>query len=346
MEVSEIGFGTEHLPPDADTIAEIVETAVEAGASFIDVLQTDPAGDGAYVWDGLDPMIREHRSQLVIACHWGIGYRYDLDYCKETFPEALARVGNNFIDVAMMTMVGEPGRTGAWLDESLRELERYKRDGHIGCIGASMHDVRTATELVASDVIDVLMFAVSMTQHGDERQLALYHACAEHGVGLIAMKPFSAGLLLQADGESTSITPLQCLDYVLAQPVSTVVPGVKSADEMRTALRYLAVSNEEKDHRPALPKIHRELVGQCVHCRQCMPCAQGIDITSIVATVNWAHGGVQDWLKAMYAAQPVKPSACDGQGICMEQCDFGVDIVGVMQRAVELFESGASKPGS
>jgi len=132
IHVGEIGFGTEHLPPDREVIAEIVETGVMGGATFIDILQTDPAGDGAYVWDGLGPAIREHREKLALACHWGIGYRYDLDYCRETFPEALARVGNDFVDVAMMTMVGEPGRTGAWLDDSLAELERYRRDGQIG----------------------------------------------------------------------------------------------------------------------------------------------------------------------------------------------------------------------
>jgi len=44
----------------------------------------------------------------------------------------------------------------------------------------------------------------------------------------------------------------------------------------------------------------------------------------------------------MYANQAVKPSVCDGQGACMEACDFDVDIVGVMRRAVELFERSSS----
>lgn len=342
IQVGKIGFGTEHLPPDRDVIVEIVETAVAGGASFIDVLQTDPAGDGAYVWDGLGPAIREHRDKLVLACHWGIGYRFDLDYCKETFPKALERVGNGLVDVAMMTMVGEPGRTGAWLDASLSELESYKRDGHIGCIGASAHDVRAATELVVSGAIDVLMFTVNMTQQGDERQRALYKVCEERGVGLVAMKPYAAGLLLRVDGEPTSIDPLQCLDYALRQPVATVVPGVKNTDELRAALDYETASASERDHTSALPKVHRELAGHCVHCRMCMPCAKGIDITSIVAMVGWARGGVQDWLRGMYANQAVKPSVCDGQGACMEACDFDVDIVGVMRRAVELFERSSS----
>ena len=184
-------LGRMGLKYDADTIAEIIEVAVGAGANLIDVLQTDPTVDGAYVWDGLGPFLREYRDRVVLVAHWGIGYRYDLPYCRKTFPEALAEVGNDYVDVAMMTMVGEPGRSGAWLDASLKELERYKRDGHVGCIGASMHDVGAATELVRRDAIDALMFAVNMTQYEDERQQVLHRVCADHGVGLIAMKPFS-----------------------------------------------------------------------------------------------------------------------------------------------------------
>jgi len=337
IKVSSIGFGTEHLPPQPEVMAEILDVAMEAGATFVDVLQIDPEGDGAYIWDGLGPLLREHREKLVLSCHWGIGYLYDLDSCRRTFPQALKHMGNDYVDVAMMTMVGEPGRTWDWLDASLKELERYKRDGHVGCIAASMHDVGAVLDVVGSDAIDVLMFAVNMTQHGDERLHALYRACDDHGVGLIAMKPFSAGLLLSVDGQPTSISPLQCLDYVLGQPVATVVPGVRNADEMRASLRYIEASEEERDHKPALTHVHRELAGHCVHCRKCMPCSQGIDITSIIAMVNWARDGVQDWLRGMYSGQRVKPAACNECGDCMSSCAFDVDIVGVMHRAEELF---------
>jgi len=339
IQVGEIGFGTEHLPPDAGTIREIIEVAIEGGVNFIDVLQIDPAGDGAYVWDGLGPLIRERRDRFVLACHWGIGYRFGLDDCKRTFPVALRAVGNDVIDVAMMTMVGEPGRTGDWLDLSLRELETYKRDGHVRAIAASVHDVDVATGLARSGSVDALMYYVNMTQYDDARQQTLYEACREKGVGLIAMKPYSAGLLLRVNGEPTSITPLQCLDYVLSQPVTTVVPGIKNAQELHGALAYYDVADDKRDHRPALERVRRELAGHCVYCRACMPCPAGIDITSILSIVNWARGGVQDWLRGMYDGQAVKPSACSECEACTDACGFDVDVMGTMRKAVDLFES-------
>jgi predicted aldo/keto reductase-like oxidoreductase len=336
--VSEIGFGTEHLPPQKEIMDEIMAVAIEAGVNFIDILQTDPAGDGAYIWDGFGPLLKKYRDKLILAAHWGIGYAYDLPYCRQTFPEALSRVGNDYIDVAMMTMVGEGDRQDKWLDESLEELNRYREKGYIGCIGGSVHDVTKAIKLVNSGVLDVLMFGVNLTQHGDPQHQTLYRACIEQGLGLVAMKPYSAGLLLKVNGKPTSITTTQCLSYSLSQSVSTVVPGVKDADEMRAALQYNAASEQEKDFQSALDNIHQELSGHCVYCSHCLPCEQGINITSIISISNWAFWGPQDWLDNMYAALSVKPSACIEQGDCMKKCAFNVDIISKMKHVAALFE--------
>ena len=47
---------------------------------------------------------------------------------------------------------------------------------------------------------------------------------------------------------TASITPVQCISYVLSQiGVSTIVPGVKNVDELGTALDFLNATDEEKD---------------------------------------------------------------------------------------------------
>ena len=38
IDVSVIGFGTEHIPPQKDTMAEISAVSIEAGVNYIDVL--------------------------------------------------------------------------------------------------------------------------------------------------------------------------------------------------------------------------------------------------------------------------------------------------------------------
>ena len=52
-------------------------------------------------------------------------------------------------------------------------------------------------------------------------------------------------LCLQVEKHSP-ISPAQCLSYVLSQPVSTIVPGVKSVAEIEAALRYYAATDVAK----------------------------------------------------------------------------------------------------
>lgn len=138
LQVSEIGFGTEHMPASKEVISEVLAVAVDAGLNYIDILQIDPAGGGAKFWDGFGPIVRKYRDKLILASHWGGGPEYDLGYCRRTFFEALSRVGNDYIDVAIMQMIDEPERQGKWLEESLKDLHRYQGQGYVGYIGGSV----------------------------------------------------------------------------------------------------------------------------------------------------------------------------------------------------------------
>lgn len=82
----------------------------------------------------------------------------------------------------------------------------------------------------------------------------LYRACAQYGVGLVAMKPYAAGWLFKPEWYSGQpLTAIQCLSYALSQPgVSSVIPGVKNLTELRAALHYTEASSQEKDFSNAL----------------------------------------------------------------------------------------------
>ena len=90
-------------------------------------------------------------------------------------------------------------------------------------------------------------------------------SCRKENVGLVAIKPFAGGKLLQRNrtvniakyqsgGISLkkkipkSITPIKCLNYVLSQNgVSTTVPGVKNVQELEELLAYVNASEEERE---------------------------------------------------------------------------------------------------
>jgi len=174
---------------------------------------------------------------------------------------------------------------------------------------------------------------------GDDESRALYRECADHGVGLVAMKPYAGGQIFV---KMPPISPTQCLAYVLSQPVSTAVTGVKNVEELRAALHYWVASHEEKDFGPILDNVQRYLVGDCVYCDHCLPCPQGINIGLVIHIADTAQYFPMDEIMAEYLVLPVKASECIACGECMERCPFDVDVVARMQKAAECFGSMAT----
>ncbi len=342
LEVGVIGLGTEHLVRQRGTMDEVLRMAVEAGVNYVDLLYVDVTDADAEFWESFRPALRRHRDKLTLAAHWGSGPRCEMDYCRRCFKEVLGQVGNGYAQIGLLTMVDDEEKWAGWAQESVEHLLRYKEQGRVGHIGLSSHDSSTALRAVTSGLIDVLMFPINLLGHDSEVDRALYEACVEQDVGLVAMKPYHGGTLLFAGGRPSGIAPAQCLDYVLSLPVSTVVPGPKNVEELRATLHYLDATGEERDYRPVIAGLHDHLEGQCVYCHHCLPCPQGISIGWLIWLVDHAHDGVTDELVAWYSGHEAKASECTECGVCLERCPFGVDIVAKMRRAVELFEARAA----
>jgi len=202
----------------------------------------------------------------------------------------------------------------------------------------SGHTASTATRAINSGLIDVLMFPINIIQHSEEESKALCQACVEQNVGLVAMKPYYGGRLLFTGGKLTGITPSQCLAYVLSQPVSTTVPGVRNAEELRATLYYLEATDAEKDY-SQIKDIRSYLAGQCVYCEHCHPCPQKINIARTIWLVDQTQEGITRELRSAYSKRRTKASECSECGVCMERCPFDVDVISKMRKAAELFET-------
>lgn len=336
VEVGAIGLGTEHIERDAETLDTILRMAVEAGVNYVDLLYIEPE-----YWEAYGPVVRPYRQDLVVAAHWGGGAEYGLDYCRRTFENVLRSVGNDYVDVAMMTMIDDGARTGgAWREASLAHLRRLQEQGHVGYIGGSAHMPQLAREAAEAGWLDVLMFPVNMVGHGAAPEEALHRACVAHEVGLVAMKPYHGGTLFWAHGLPSGITPAQCLSYTLSCPVSTTVPGPKTAAEWASTLGYLEATEAERAHGPIVADLAEIMAGQCVYCHHCLPCPEGIEIGWLLWLVDRAHEGVTEALQREYDGWAHAASECVGCGICLERCPFGVDIMGKLEEAASVFEGG------
>jgi predicted aldo/keto reductase-like oxidoreductase len=340
IDVSVIGLGTEHLEQSRTTMEGVLHTAIDAGVNYVDVLYGDPEGAASF-WDNFGPSLRPCRDKLVLAAHWERAYAENPDKCQHCLDAVLASVGNEYAEVAIIGVVDSEEDWDGWAQEALDRLLHYKEQGRIGHIGVSGHFASAVIKAVKSGGVDVAMFGINLIGHDSKDTRSLCQACVDQGVGLVAMKPYFGGTLLCIDGQPTSITPVQCLSYVLSQPVSTAIPGVRNVEELQAALHYLEATDEEKDYHSAIVNMHVDLAGHCVYCNHCLPCPQGINVGEVILLTDFAQGGVTDDLRDWYDSLEVKASECVECGECMERCPFGVDIIPKMLRAAELFESRA-----
>jgi predicted aldo/keto reductase-like oxidoreductase len=322
LQVSAIGLGTEHLGQDRENLERVLRLAVDSGVNYIDL----------FFWEQLGSALAPYRDRFILAAH-----------C-EGLEDILAHAGNDYVEIGMLTMVDTETKWRGEAQQVLDQLQRYKQAGRIGAVGLSSHRAPIAIQAIQSGRIDVLMYPVNLASQAIAADHGVYQACVDHGVGLVAMKPYAGGTLLVTKGRPSGITPVQCLAYTLALPVATAVTGVKDAAELQAALRYGETTAAEKDYGPVLADLSRYLgdrniyLGQCVYCNHCLSCPQDIAIGEVIRIVNLVEAAGMAEARAEYANLAVKASECTACGVCVKLCPFDVDIVAKMRQAVELFE--------
>lgn len=350
LDVGIVGLGTEYLyKRSRETVVSVVHEAIERGVNYLDLVFTFPE----YL-DHLGAALKGRRDKVILTGHLGAAEKHghyrktrDVQECEGLFSDMLSRLHTDRIDIVFLQFVDEERDYERVMGvRGLLELAlRLQGEGKAGFIGLSGHSIPVALKSVRSGQIDVLMFPINLRSDAVSGEKELFHVCASQRVGLVAMKPFAGGKLLQKKG-ARSITPVQCISYTLSQiGVSTVVPGVKDVDELEAVLHFLDATNDEKDFSSIITDFQQSLKGECVYCNHCLPCPTVIDIGQTIRLLETAQYEFSDELRADYYALSVKASACTECGSCMERCPFEVDVISKMQQAAQLFERSDALAG-
>ncbi len=363
MKVSAVGLGTEYLiDQPREHVAAVVRDAVERGVNYLDVFWAQPA-----FRDNMGAALRDFRDRVHLAAHLGAtitngqGDRTrDPAVALQFFDDFLTRYHTDYVDVLHLHNIDpQEDYDRVMAPGGLLDLaQRLKREGKARAIGFSGHTVATALQAVESGAIDVIMFPVNLAGHAVPGRRELFQACADRGVGLVAMKPFAGGRLLRdehtisleswqvgaGDGAQIErrvrITPVQCLAYVLAQPgLSVAVPGCKDQAQVAAAQAIWSASPAERDFAPVLSDFAQYETGECVYCNHCLPCPAGLDVGQTIRLLDtaMARGRPDDALRAAYAALPAPASDCIQCGDCEARCPFGVPTVAKIDQAAALF---------
>jgi predicted aldo/keto reductase-like oxidoreductase len=363
LEVSVIGIGTEHmLGQPRGTVVATLRAGVERGVTYFDLIYAIPEYL-AHMAEGFQGL----RDRVLLTSHLGStdkdGQYFKtraLKRCESTFFDVLQRLDTDHVDVLFLHNFNalkdwDRAVQGGYLDLACR----LRDEGKARCLGISGHYHAVLTKAVESGLVDLVMLPVNLFNHAMPGRGDLLDLCLRRDVGVVAMKPYGGGKLLNQEGSlrvpkyQTSgeafrvripgeVTPVQCLSYVLAQRgVSLALTGVKNEEELAAALQVLEAGEGERDFSGLLAGFGRYVEGQCTYCNHCLPCPERIDIGQVNRLLDLGELGLTAEVRAAYAALPVQASACTECGACTKRCPFGVDVVSRMRQVRVLFELAA-----
>lgn len=363
--VSTVGIGAAYLDEIAPGEAmALFDYAEEQGVNLLDLAMAYPAP-----FEYLGDVLKGQREKFLVQMHLGMIFpdgQYertrDLGKVEAGFEEQLGRLGTEYADIGFIHCVDElPDYEEVFSSGVFDYALKLKKEGRIRRLGFASHTVDICHRFVETGAFDICMFSVNAAYDLDpinnipfeeldvtdqdilatsQSRLRLYRECEKRGIGIMVMKPFGGGILLDKGTSpfGREMTVPQCLQYALDRPaVVSCLLGVHSKEELADALKYYETSKEERDYAFVAGLQHKEMRGTCVYCNHCLPCPSGIDIGAVHRYLD-LHLAGDGLAREHYLSLEKKAGDCIECGSCEKNCPFHVDVRGKMKQAVAAME--------
>lgn len=226
--------------------------------------------------------------------------------------QTLKNLRTDYLDLYQLHCVPQcyrPG-DGTGLYEALLAA---KEEGKVRHIGITAHKIGVAEEIVQSGLYETLQFPFSYL--ATERDIALVKSCADAGMGFLAMKALSGGLLTNAKA---------CMAYILQFPVLPIwgIQKETELDEWLSFFKETPALTDDMQH--MIEEDRKALSGDfCRGCGYCMPCTVGITINQCARMSQMIRRAPsQDWLTEHWQTEMKKIEDCVDCGICMTRCPY------------------------
>ena len=213
----------------------------------------------------------------------------------------------------------KPG-DGTGLYEALVEA---KKQGKVLHIGITAHKIGVAEEIVASGLYETLQFPFSYL--ATNRDIALVKSCEAAGMGFIAMKGLSGGLLTSSKA---------CMAF-MSQFEALPIWGVQRESELAEWLRFFEEDAQMTDDLQAVIDADRkELLGEfCRGCGYCMPCTVGIQINQCARMSQMVRRAPSaSWLNEYWQKEMAKIDECVDCGLCKTRCPYELDTPNLLRK--------------
>lgn len=299
---------------DTDAAVKLLRRAYEGGMTFFDTARaySDSEEKVGKAFEGM-------RDKVFIASKT---MAKTPEKFKEDLDTTLRNLRTDHLDIYQLHCVGQcycPG-DGTGMYEALLDA---KAQGKILHIGITAHLIGVAEEIVQSGLYETLQFPFCYL--ATERDIKLVKDTSAAGMGFIAMKGLSGGLLTNADA---------CMAF-MSEYDALPIWGVQREEELD---QWLSFFDKDISMTPEIKAFidedRKSLMGDfCRGCGYCMPCAAGIQINNcarmsqLIRRAPSANFLSEEWQGLM-----AKIEECIDCGACKKRCPYGLDIPSLLRK--------------
>jgi len=323
LTVNKNGFGA--LPIQRirkEEAVAIVRRALDGGITFFDTARLYSDSE-----EKLGAALAGRREKVILATKTpatdAASFWRDLE-------ASLAALQTDYIDLFQFhnpAFCPKPG-DGSGLYEAMLEA---REQGKIRFIGLTNHRLHVAREAVESGLYDTLQFPFCYLASPDD--LALVESCRQHGVGFIAMKALSGGLIQNSAAA-----------YAFLAQFEGVLPiwGVQRMGELEEFLAY-------GENPPALTAELQALIERdklqlagdfCRGCGYCLPCPAGIEIPNAARmSLMLRRSPPAPWLGEEWQVKMAKIDDCIHCNHCVNHCPYGLDTPKLLRQNYEDYKT-------
>ncbi|MDF2615582.1 MAG: aldo/keto reductase [Sedimentibacter sp.] len=246
-----------------------------------------------------------------------------VDEFWENLNKSLNMLKTDYIDILQFhnpESYPKPG-DGTGLYEAMLEA---KSRGMIRHIGITNHKVKVASDAAESGLYETIQFPFSYLATDEE--INLVKKCKDLGIGFIAMKALSGGLITNSAAA-----------YAYLAEYDNVLPiwGVQREKELDEFISYNLqppVLNEELIS--VIEHDKKELHGEfCRGCGYCLPCPANIDIpTSARMSLMIRRAPTSIYLNEEWKEKMKRIDDCIHCNHCKNNCPYGLDTPELLKR--------------
>jgi uncharacterized protein len=210
-------------------------------------------------------------------------------------------------------------------------LKRARDEGLIDHIGVTSHNLNILERAVQDGDFEVIMGCYSFLE--PDAAGKVFPLAREKDVGILAMKPFSGGVIEEAG---------PALRFVLSMANIVPIPGSETLEKARENWKIFtegySLTEKDKERIEALKKeFDRQF---CRRCDYCQPCTEKINIQFAVGLKSIIKRfGPQarevGWMKDLIE----KARNCSECGECLLRCPYQLPIPDMIKENLAWFDS-------